>query len=91
MKMNRTGEPATKAHIGRRVSVFNQLGDNFTGVITAINKRTARVRPDAKYRAVGIFANHRSVYRVESDCIEFLVPFNDCTLEPLTQTPRDSI
>jgi hypothetical protein len=62
---------------GMRVRVFNQVSDNFAGIIRAVNKRTARVEADSKYAP---FTNHPYARNEDTEREQFLVPFRDLTV-----------
>lgn len=66
--------------VGDAVEVFNQVSDNWNGVIVALNKKTARVRADClpSGRAALIFTDHKDA-RSGKVSDEYLVPFHDLT------------
>lgn len=63
---------------GMRVRVFNQVSDNFTGIVRAINKKTARVEAEDKYPPFTNHPNARCEDQYERET--FLVPFCDLTI-----------
>lgn len=63
---------------GMRVRVFNHAGEDFTAVVRAVNKTTARVECEDKYPP---FTNHLPARNEDNyDHEAILVPFRDVTI-----------
>lgn len=66
-----SGEPhRVPVALGMRVLVFNHVSNDFTGIVTAINKKCVRVRCD---EPIPPFTNHPEAREPRED--EFLVPW----------------
>lgn len=70
---------------GMRVEVFNQVSNNFTGTIIALNRRTVRVRADKPVP----FTNHPEA-RTDHEGEDYLVPYGDLRLPSPELVDNDS-
>lgn len=67
-----------KPKVGADILVFNQVSDNWLGVIVAVNKRSVRVR---KVHDDRVFTHHEPSKSSAPHGEEYVVPFSDC-LDP---------
>lgn len=73
-----SGEPhRVPAVRGLRVLIFNEVSDDFTGTIQAMNKKCARIRHDER---ISPFTLHPEARAPRDD--EFLVPWHCIRVAP---------